>query len=235
MSQKDVIRLAVGHPGAIHSSIWRIWVQGDEIYVAAREYINFIKFSLHSSGIYRFASVKERDLEKPLSSDSDPRVMGRWTRPKPFKKGWTQCMDIYVPSVKVIKRFSVKKFSGFNVNVKWIPKPKILHKIQVTFLLAENESQDIMSILKDDDTVLGSLVLRNSKKLWVVSHIEIMGIEEAKYTQNLVNKMNINYKENPGGVFATVFDIDTGSPYPKVTNVALGRENIYVKDRRILK
>ena len=73
----DVLRFAVGSPENIQSFVWRVWVQGDDVYIGARNALQVFKVSLHASGIWRIAFVKELKKE---DSNSD-RVIVRWNKP----------------------------------------------------------------------------------------------------------------------------------------------------------
>jgi hypothetical protein len=54
-SQRKVIRFAVGSPEQYRSSLWRLWVQGNDVYLGARIITGVVKLSMHRSGIWRYA------------------------------------------------------------------------------------------------------------------------------------------------------------------------------------
>jgi hypothetical protein len=55
--------------------LWRVWVQGDEIYLAPRGMARLVKLSLHSSGIWRWAWVENSVLDRELEGDRVPGLM----------------------------------------------------------------------------------------------------------------------------------------------------------------
>ncbi len=65
--------------------LWRVWVHGDEIYLAPRGMAQLVNLSLHSSGIWRWAWVKDSVLDEELEGD---RAHERWLKPGPFIPGW---------------------------------------------------------------------------------------------------------------------------------------------------
>ena len=64
------------------SSVWRIWTQGDEAYVAVRNFITVAKLSLHSTGYWQFRA---------------DRLVAAYRRPRPYQPGWTRGPGILVP------------------------------------------------------------------------------------------------------------------------------------------
>jgi hypothetical protein len=107
------IRLAVGTPIAMQSSVWRVWNDREELYAVTLESRMCYKLSLHSSGITRLAYLAERDIHDPLINDSDPRVIYRWRQPNSFNDGWIRRLDILIPAVPVSKCFS-SLLSGYS-------------------------------------------------------------------------------------------------------------------------
>jgi hypothetical protein len=79
---KKHFRFSLGSAADPCSSIWRIWTQGDEAYVAVRNMITVAKLSLHSSGYWQFrADDLIADYRRPLS----------------YRHGWTRGPGIIIP------------------------------------------------------------------------------------------------------------------------------------------
>jgi hypothetical protein len=100
--EKNTIRFAVGSPDEYRSAIWRLWVQGNDVYLAARVLTGFIKISLHRSGIWRLAWTDQSGIRTQGSSD---RVEARWQRPQEFRQGWTQGPAVIVPNSGIQRPF----------------------------------------------------------------------------------------------------------------------------------
>ena len=52
---RKTLRFAVGTPSAARSSVWRLWVNQDDVYLGQRATTQFLKVSLHASGDWRIA------------------------------------------------------------------------------------------------------------------------------------------------------------------------------------
>lgn len=91
------IRLTVGIPGQLIASTWKIWIQGNDIYVADRQLNRNggkLKTSLHSSGVCRWAQYDARD-------DGRDRALLKWNEvdfPHPCAKGAFLLKKIIIPT-----------------------------------------------------------------------------------------------------------------------------------------
>lgn len=232
MTDKNTIRVAVGAPNSLQSSIWRFWTQKNEIYVLARESAKLLKISLHSSGIWRLAYLPERDINDPLIEDNDPRVMWRWQKPKEFKQGWTQCLDVVIPAVPINGYFSIESIGEPRGILHWLDGLLLGHKQQLSLLLAESVSRNIEEVIMKDDQVIGSMSLDNGKIAWVFARKNKMSKIEQQYSEKFAEDMKISYKSDPGDVFAALMMVNKDHPYPLITNIALGWNNVYIANTR---
>src|SRR5664279_4401308 len=73
------IRVCVGKVGE-RSSVWRIWAnkRSSDVYVAARTIAGVQRFSLHQSGVWRYAWTASA-AQDHVPEDQD-RVIDRWQR-----------------------------------------------------------------------------------------------------------------------------------------------------------
>ncbi|MFZ5844846.1 MAG: hypothetical protein ACOY0S_00045 [Patescibacteria group bacterium] len=101
MSSKklNVLRFAVGSPENCKSWVWRMWVNGDDVYLGARNALRAFKVSLHKSDIWRIAFVEELKRDNPQVD----RVILRWKRPGEFAPGWTPAIGILVSVIDAKK------------------------------------------------------------------------------------------------------------------------------------
>ena len=229
----DVIRVAVGDPTHLSSSIWRYWNERDEIYGANIGGRSMAKLSLHSSGIWRLAFLKEPI--RPLGLDADPRVLYRWTRPAEFKHGWTQCLDLIIPIANIKHRFSVVDLAAHQKQITWIAQPPPANKVTFTLLLASSPTMHPSEVMRSTDAVIGSpLRLESGPTAWLVARQEHMRDDEHEYIESFVQDMKINYDSAPTGpMFASLMMVGQDRMYPVLTEVALGWEHVYVKGRPI--
>jgi hypothetical protein len=89
---------AVGSPSGPRSSVWVIKAPPDtrDVYVGNMSIIDFIKISLHQSGIWRYALTKGH-ARGTLPAGVD-RVVERWHRPPEVVPGWTEALNIGSPT-----------------------------------------------------------------------------------------------------------------------------------------
>jgi hypothetical protein len=229
MTHKTAIRVAVGTPKTIQSSIWRFWNDAEELYVVARESRMVYKISLHSSGIARLAYLKERDIRDPLIVDNDPRVIYRW-RPGTFIDGWMRRLDIVVPAVPVTKYFSLAATGEPKGAIQWLETLSRGDRYQLTLLVADSPSRTPDDIRLEGDQLIGSLPLPSGRVGWIRTRREKMPKAEMERSENFANDMRINYDSDPGEVFAALIMVDKDSPHPVITNFTLGWEHVIVKD-----
>ena len=58
--RRRIVRFGLGSSDRLASPLWRMWVQGDETYLAVRMAIGVSKVSLHSSGFWKLDAGNER-------------------------------------------------------------------------------------------------------------------------------------------------------------------------------
>ena len=77
---RQPLRFAVGVPTGASTNSWKVWVRGDDAYVACRDNFREIKVSLHASGIWRVGFIDNFVKQRPdmLPSGGD-RVWKKWT------------------------------------------------------------------------------------------------------------------------------------------------------------
>lgn len=232
MTDNSPVRIAVGTPNGMQSSIWRFWNDGEEVYVIARESRAAYKISLHSSGLSRFAYLSGRDIHDPQITDGDPRVLWRSRRPDTFLDGWMRRLDIVVPAVPVAKYFSQQGAHQPKGEIQWLETLSRGNRYQITLLLADSPSRNPTEIMLEKDEIKGSLPLPSGRVAWIRSRQERMSNDEMERYEKFANDMKLNYESDPGEVFAAVTQIDKDSPHIVITNFALGWDHVFVKDER---
>lgn len=132
-----IVRFAVGQNRVLSSNVWKAWAdrKGD-VYVLQRNSGTIHKFSLHASGICRWASNKPR-------SDGQDRVTMRWTRGAVPPKGegkFVYLMSLIFPSSHLSMAHAT------NSAIVWIPSAPPKFATAVEFSLTA-ESEDHISML----------------------------------------------------------------------------------------
>ena len=228
MGKKDrnALRFAVGNPNEYRSSIWRLWVEANDVYLASRFAARLLKFSLHQSGIWRLAWTSESGVK---AKDSNDRVEKRWQRPAEFYPGWVQGPSVIVPYTNIEKSFEHNKKPYLN-KVIWVlpPTPGNKHHLTILFVDSSATQESWKRALRHNDLVLGSLGLRNGNKV-VLSQREVPMVEkEYSYVNFTKNDMKITYDSIVPEVFGSSLwahgTDDNG--HPCVMDLALGWENV---------
>lgn len=98
MAEDYALRVAVvDKQNNLLSSVWRIWVKGNDIYVAIRTLAPIFKTSLHASGNFRNAFVNDKDSIKHQGAGKD-RAVQKWFRPASGNHGGTWLFQVLIPA-----------------------------------------------------------------------------------------------------------------------------------------
>src|SRR5437870_785321 len=92
------IRFAVGTQDDLRSSVWRLWSNKNDLYLAARSTAGLSKISFHASGICRVA----------VTSRTPRAALANWRQPAELVPGVTCLFSIFVPPVVARQRFTDK-------------------------------------------------------------------------------------------------------------------------------
>jgi hypothetical protein len=121
-----VVRFAVGQPDGPQSSVWRLWVDGNDVYISQRDLTSVKKVSLHESGIWRYAWTAEFVAKAPpFLAPGQDRATDKWDRTTlEFLPGVTRAFDILVPASEVTmpKHAEPAAVSG-KKKIVWVPSP----------------------------------------------------------------------------------------------------------------
>src|SRR3989338_3591863 len=217
MSSKDknIIRFAVGTQDDPKSWVWRLWVQGDEVYIGAKNSLQAFKVSLHKSGIWRIAFVKE--LKR--SDDTADRVIVKWQKPGEFVPGWTASIAVAVSSIEPARPF--KKVRVEDTRIVWFSQPtkgkRLLFKILIS---SQGMSEtDLKKIIVAGDKLAGRLVKTNGE------------IEKIK---DVMDKIKIYLKAGSSedalndsrALLVVSEDVPTTTTQPTILDISLGKENL---------
>src|SRR5262245_28946109 len=86
--RKEEVRFAVGGTrDDMRSSVWRLWANGDELYLAPRFVAAIAKISFHKSGINRIAACS--DIPRP--------AIQSWQRRADLAPGWNRLFAMMFP------------------------------------------------------------------------------------------------------------------------------------------
>lgn len=225
MANNNVIRFAVGTRDDLRSSVWSLWSNRNDLYLAARCFAGISKFSFHQSGIYRFAinSTVERE------DDASDRALYKWERPKEFAPGWTRCFGILVPPrVTQMPFANTFKENKEIVLVNGSDKDKkVIFNILLSYKEATPEHVILSSSYKTE--IIGRIEM-NRESAWLVSFEDDFIAREEVIVKDHFRKLKINLQ--PGSVGdgmknAFLHVLDKGAT-PFLIDIELGRENLNI-------
>ena len=96
----DTLRFSIGPWHGRYSSVWRVWSEDGDVYLAVRALVRYMKISLHQSGRFRVAFTKEYNekmvLENGKNSAID-RAFLKWQKIPISDSEIMQALDIHFP------------------------------------------------------------------------------------------------------------------------------------------
>src|SRR3989338_530076 len=232
MSSKDknIIRFAVGTQDDPKSWVWRLWVQGDEVYIGAKNSLQAFKVSLHKSGIWRIAFVKE--LKR--SDDTADRVIVKWQKPGEFVPGWTASIAVAVSSIEPARPF--KKVRVEDTRIVWFSQQtkgkRLLFKILIS---SQGMSEtDLKKIIVAGDKLAGRLVKTNGEIVWLVAREDNLSHVEIEKIKDVMDKIKIYLKAGSSedalndsrALLVVSEDVPTTTTQPTILDISLGKENL---------
>ena len=78
--KRSEVRFAIGTPSGRSSNSWKVWVRGQDTYVACRDNFREIKVSLHASGTWRLGFVEQLARTRlDIVPPGKDRVWKKWS------------------------------------------------------------------------------------------------------------------------------------------------------------
>lgn len=172
------LRFAVGQPFA-QSSIWQVFAAKGvkkDIYLVVRAVRTEWKFSLHESGVWRYAeadgftgAVGESPLLKP-----DDRVLYRWNRPQ-SDEAWIHGFTIRVPDGYL---GDYKEDEDVD-KVIWVPAPSVGHCVSLSLGICYSGATRLHSA--DSFGFIGGLELGEDGAIVLISTEDPIDSETASF------------------------------------------------------
>ncbi len=219
---RNVIRFAAGNADDIRSSIWRLWGNGNDLYLAARAHAHISKISFHASGINRYAINEGMKYKDDLSD----RALYKWNRLEEFTPGWTSGFAIVIPpritKSPFLQVFKKKKLTYF-------VKPHAGHKITFQIILSHKAArpEHLEKLLSMKIKIHGYIKL-DREFAWLISYYEKFTPKDKEIITDHFNKLKIHLKPGDTGeglsnVFLHVVEMDKD---PFLNDIELGKENL---------
>ncbi len=172
MRPRTEARFAVGSREGPRSMIWKVWVHGDEAYIASRAFGKYQKVSLHSSGIAQWSLTDDWVKEQPTRRNADRHIV-KWTMPAATQKKAALVFKVQIPcsELRQLPTPEDKK------KVFWVSS--VPSETTVRFLFYMTDVHDGDPTPQDSNTrrVLFSLRLRSGR--WLVSMLDAVTLSSA--------------------------------------------------------
>lgn len=174
MAERKEVRFGLGSAEGQYSMVWRVWVQGNEIYMTSRVVGRWMRLSLHSSGIWRWAFIEGSATAREMKGD---RAQRKWLQPSPFIPGWVAGPSVMFPWAPV---------EGWTADpvetdkpVSWLEPPVKNEKVTVSLMIGGPGIMPARDLLEEKRfPLLGELFLRSGGRVWIASRRERMTFEE---------------------------------------------------------
>lgn len=234
MSKKNnAIRFAVGDPNNVQSHIWRIWVQGNDVYLGTRDSLNIMKVSLHASGIWRLAYVESFD-KRDRNSD---RVIIRWTK-KEGPIDWFQSINIITTPSTSKNLFNPQKESLDSI--QWIPSCGVGRKVFFKIVFSgSNISLEKGKLSLKQYSVLKYWKKADGETVWLLYGETELHSSERSRVNDVVEKLKINIapteEKNPVKNARALLFVSDNNPTPEnqpgVFDIGLSNDNVFIESK----
>lgn len=213
------IRFVVGTRGDVRSSVWRLWANKADLYLAARTTAGLSKISFHASGTYRFAVVSQ--LPRP--------ALHNWRRPKETDRGVTPVFDIVVPPPMIDQRFCDLPPNA--KRIEFLRPPDTGTKIIIRILLVSPTitETDLRKLARDKPIFFHGSVPLPRENAWLVSYYDKFSTAEHAFFAKLVSTTKIHF--DPGVskddiFFAQMHSLEASNNPPAIVDIQLGAANV---------
>ena len=219
----QALRFGVGTPSDVRSSIWRLWGNGDDLYLASRSLAGDVKISFHKSGICRIA--------QPSSSPRAPYA--RWKLSPEVLPSCSRVFSILVPPI--LAKLPMHDRLRDNKSVTLAPAPGDNFKIIFGIYLSGPwiTAQDLLALPRDRQLVIHGCLRLKTKLAWLTSYIDEFRVHiELPVIKHYLSEIRVPTRSMMGDVggFVHLFQFGDGITVPYVTDVQLGREHLFVSE-----
>ncbi len=231
---KKTVRLGVGTSDCPQSTLWSFTVSGSDVYIAQRFSYFLQKFSLHSSGRWRFASNSDK-----WTKHGD-RALLKWLRPVPVFGSWVLGPTIVIPPLWVVDPLTVP--DRYNNKIYWLLPPGKDQERIILVLFSKNEKKidRFLETYKFNVDWIASLPIKddgklNSDTVWIISWLDKIRDFTKSQIKDILSGVKIHYQKGgkTTGIFGVATPIYPGNAEdvarglsPTVIEIILGRNNL---------
>lgn len=217
------IRFAIGSREDIQSSVWRLWANKDDLYLAARSTAGLSKISFHQSGICRFAVVS-----------NEPRApISKWQRPKELAPGVTPMFSIIVPGFVAEDRYR-DQLPPANKKIQLLPPPEIASKLIVRVVVTNNTvtEQDLRKFGGGKLIFFHGSIQMRREKAWLISNYDDLKTSEVEFIKK--HAWDVKITTNPPGASKDFISnirihmLEMIDNDPRIVDIQLGPDNLEI-------
>ena len=209
-----IIRFGLMDSGSPTSPLWRMWVQGDETYLAVRMAIGLSKISLHSSGRWALAAGTGR---VPINI------------PRRLSDNWTAGPRVVFPGVPPLVSLGVSE-EHTNKRVFLFDHPPTAHwrDFAVLFSGPTAGTDDLVKLPPPGSEVIGPLPHRSGDAAWLATFVTPMTSEQVEYIRAERDKFRVTIRGELKSLRSAMAMLlqDAANGDTTLINIGLGRENI---------
>jgi hypothetical protein len=213
---KLIIRFGLAADGELRSSLWRLWVRGNETYLGARSHLGTTKASLHSSGVAVITTGTSRlDLKR-----------------RTIAPGWVVGPRLAFPGSESTSRLSGDRPTPKQV-FEFPPPPPAMWRDFAVLISTENaQLADLEEAIPHETILMGPLNHRDGGQTWLATFLSPMAAEETRFIATHRQKIRIGVRSDPAAVkYATGLIIqDVASGETVLFNIPLEDDNIAVQE-----
>ncbi len=216
MIEKE-IRFAIGSRSDLRSSVWRLWAQGDDLYLASRTTASIAKLSMHKSGICRFAANSDGARPALFKWRCDLEVLVALNKP---------LFGIVFPPPPTRRPFH-SEFKDAKP-VAFVKAPTARTKVCFQIILTDKTYTEDSLIRQSSGRqfIIHGCVAMKSKLAWVISLTDGFSSAEEAYVKECFEKIAISASAMPNAAVAWLFEQEGEAAF--VTEIQLGDENVRV-------
>lgn len=214
---KRQLCFCIGEPAGIHSTIWKIWTNRNDVYLSSRVLASDMKVSLHESGICQFSHTSESFAH--TGKRNRDRHIQKWQRRAVYpKSGAVHLFRVIIPSTELRLASAEQKETK---DVIWYPAAPIgdgaYVELWLTPVLVYPPAHDEFK-----NHLLGVLSLSNGRHVGVtVQHLKIepQDIEHlARLRDQAARSQSLKYPRTRGWALTwseqDVYALVEFSPFP---------------------
>lgn len=209
-----IIRFGLRNSGSPSSSLWRMWVQGDETYLAVRTAIGLSKISLHSSGHWALAAGTGR---VPING------------PRSLSNNWTAGPRVVFPGVPPLVSLGASEERTNKCVLLFDDPPNAYWRdLAVLFSRPSASTDDLVRLLPPGSEVIGPLPHRSGDAAWLATLVTPMTSEQVEHIRAERNKFRVTIRGELKSLRSAMAMLiqDAANGDTMLINIGLGRENI---------